>query len=100
MLYNSGFIPGATMRERMQTMMNPALLASQSVSPRELVRRFNAFLAQAVAAVRQQFAGLVTYASGAWEQVDWSLFDIVGIDAYRDAGNKDAQRATASILRS
>ena len=91
-LYNSGFIPGATMWERMQTLMNPALLASQSVSPEELVRRFNAFLAQAVAAVRQQFAGPVTYASGAWEQVDWSLFDIVGIDAYRDAGNKDAYR--------
>ena len=89
-LYNSGFIPGATMWERMQTLMNPALLASQSVSPEELVRRFNAFLAQAVAAVRQQFAGPVTYASGAWEQVDWSLFDIVGIDAYRDAGNKDS----------
>jgi hypothetical protein len=91
-LYNSGFIPGATMWERMQAMMNPALLASQSASPEELLRRFNTFLAQAVAAVRQQFAGPVTYASGAWEQVDWSLFDIVGIDAYRDAGNKDAYR--------
>jgi hypothetical protein len=74
----------------MQAMMNPALLASQSASPEELLRRFNTFLAQAVAAVRQQFAGPVTYASGAWEQVDWSLFDIVGIDAYRDAGNKDS----------
>ena len=91
-LYNSGFIPGATMQERMQAMMNPALLASQSASPEELLRRFNGFLAQAVAAVRERFAGPVTYASGAWEQVDWSLFDIVSIDAYRDAGNKDAYR--------
>jgi len=91
-LYNSGFIPGATMWERMQAMMNPALLASQSASPEELLRRFNVFLGQSVAAVREQFAGPVTYASGAWEQVDWSLFDIVGVDAYRDAGNKDAYR--------
>lgn len=91
-LFNSGFIPGATMQERMQAMMNPALLASQSVSPDELERRFNAFLAQAVAAAREQFAGPVTYASGAWEQVDWSLFDIVGVDAYRDAGNYSTYR--------
>jgi hypothetical protein len=91
-LYNSGFIPGATMWERMQALMNPALMASQSDSPEELLRRFNAFLAQAVAAVRKQFAGSVTYASGAWEQVDWSLFDIVGVDAYRDAQNKGAYR--------
>jgi hypothetical protein len=91
-LYNRGFIPGATMQERLQAMMKPALLTSQSASPEELLRRFNAFLAQAVAAVRERFAGPVTYASGAWEQVDWSLFDIVSIDAYRDAANKDAYR--------
>jgi hypothetical protein len=91
-LYNSGFIPGATMQERMQAMMNPALLAGQSDSPEELLRRFNAFLAQAVAAVRKQFAGPITYASGAWEQVDWSLFDIIGVDAYRDAGNHSTYR--------
>jgi hypothetical protein len=91
-LYESGFIPGATMQERMQALMNPAVLASQSDSPEELLRRFNSFLAQAVAAVRKQFAGPVTYASGAWEQVDWSLFDIVGVDAYRDAGNHSTYR--------
>jgi hypothetical protein len=31
----------------------------------------------------------VTYAAGLWEQVDWSAFDLAGIDAYRDAGNRD-----------
>jgi hypothetical protein len=31
----------------------------------------------------------VTYASGLWEPVDWSPFDIVSVDAYRDAGNAD-----------
>lgn len=29
-----------------------------------------------------------TYASGPWEDVDWALFDIVGIDYYREANNK------------
>ncbi|HEX8033662.1 MAG TPA: hypothetical protein VF510_07430, partial [Ktedonobacterales bacterium] len=44
-LFNSDFIPGAHYLERIQTMMNPALLASLSVSPEELLQRFNTFLA-------------------------------------------------------
>jgi hypothetical protein len=91
-LFNNGFIPGATLQERMQALMNPALVASQSLSPDELVRRFNTFLARAVVAVRERFAGPVTYASGVWEQIDWSLFDIVGVDHYRDASNKSTYR--------
>ncbi len=91
-LFNSGFVPGATYLERIQAMMNPALLAGLSVSPDELERRFNAFLGRAVGAVRGRFTGPVTYASGSWEPVDWSRFDIVGVDHYRDAGNHDAYR--------
>ncbi|MGZ3679558.1 MAG: abortive infection protein [Ktedonobacterales bacterium] len=91
-LFNSGFIPGAHHLERIQTMMNPALLASLSVSPEELLQRFNAFLARAVAAAREHFAGPVTYASGPWENVDWTPFDIVSVDYYRDAGNHSTYR--------
>jgi hypothetical protein len=91
-LFNSGFVPGATMQERMQAMMNSAPQAGQSLPPGEPERGFNAFLARAVAAVRGQFAGPVTYASGTWEQVDWSLFDIVGVDSYRDAANRGVYR--------
>jgi hypothetical protein len=91
-LFNSGFIPGATMQERMRALMNPALLAGQPVSPDESLRGFNSFLARAAAAVRERFLGPITYASGVWEQVDWSLFDIVGVDAYRDAGNRNVYR--------
>ena len=91
-LFNSGFIPGAHHLERIQTMMNPALLASMSVTPEELEQRFNAFLGRAVAAVREHFAGPVTYASGPWENVDWTPFDIVSVDYYRDAGNHSIYR--------
>jgi hypothetical protein len=91
-LFNSGFVPGRHYLERIQTMMNPALLAGQSVSPEDLEQRFNAFLGQAVGAVRDCFAGPVTYASGPWEPVDWSRFDLVGVDLYRDAGNQDSYR--------
>jgi hypothetical protein len=54
-----------------------------------MVRHFNAFLAWAAAAVREQFHGQVTYASGPWESVDWQPFDIVSVDHYRDASNRD-----------
>lgn len=34
--------------------------------------------------MKRNYKGRVTYASGIWEDVDWSLFDIVGVDYYRD----------------
>jgi hypothetical protein len=33
--------------------------------------------------VRKRFKGPVTYVSGMWEGVDWTPFDIVGVDCYR-----------------
>jgi hypothetical protein len=33
------------------------------------------------------FGGPVSYASGIWEEVDWSGFDVVGTDGYRDEQN-------------
>jgi hypothetical protein len=36
---------------------------------------------------RARFAGPVSYGAGDWERPDWSLFDVVGLDAYRDAAN-------------
>jgi hypothetical protein len=45
----------------------------------------NAFLAKAAGAVRQRFRGPITYASAPLEAVDWTLFDFVCVDAYRDA---------------
>lgn len=88
-LFNSGFIPGAHYVERIQTLMNPANL---TVSPEELEQQFNAFLGRAAAEVRKHFRGSVTYASGGWESVDWSHFDLVSIDHYRDAGNQSMYR--------
>ena len=51
-------------------------------------RNLNRFLAKAVEGVRRHFHGPVTYASGTWESVDWTPFDFVSIDCYRDAMNK------------
>ena len=49
----------------------------------------NAFLAEANDRVRQVFGGSVTYASVPLETVDWSRFDFVSVDLYRDARIRD-----------
>ena len=38
-------------------------------------------------ASRAEFGGRVSYASGIWEDPDWSAFDIVGVNSYRDGDN-------------
>ena len=45
----------------------------------------NSFLAKEYAVVRQVFHGPLTYFSVPFESVDWSIFDFVGVDLYRDA---------------
>jgi hypothetical protein len=42
--------------------------------------------------IREHFHGQLTYASGSWENVDWKVFDFVGIDYYRDGHNKKNYR--------
>ena len=90
-MFDEGFIPGRTPGERMRHLSNPAALAAGQ-SPEMLVERFQAFLACALTEVRERFRGPVTYASGPWEPVDWSGFDFVSVDLYRDARNRDTYR--------
>jgi hypothetical protein len=82
-LFSRGFLPGDTFSDRL------ALLASggAGTDPAEIQRSVNGFLAEAAADARQRFPGRLTYASGLWEDIDWAPFDIVAVDAYRDAGN-------------
>ncbi|WP_220195394.1 hypothetical protein [Ktedonospora formicarum] len=48
----------------------------------------NELFAAALLDVRRNFHGSVTYASGEWEEIDWSVFDIVSIDLYRAQHNE------------
>ena len=48
----------------------------------------NVFLNTTVRSIRQVFNGEVTYSSGTWEKVDWSIFDIVSINHYRTSYNQ------------
>jgi hypothetical protein len=82
-LMNQGFLPGDTFTERI------GLLLSQPDHLRELIAeasaRVNDFLSKAVALVREQFGGKITYASIPPDGVDWTPFDFVSADLYRSA---------------
>jgi hypothetical protein len=43
------------------------------------------YLTRATDEVRHVFSGPITYASLVWESVDWSRFDFIGVDHYRDS---------------
>jgi hypothetical protein len=91
MLFGAGFLPGGTVYERIQRLKSrgPRLYAAFARLPGKL----NGFLAATAEAARSRFAGPLTYASGTWEPVDWSPFDIVAMDAYRDASNAGTFRS-------
>ncbi|TCM38941.1 hypothetical protein [Kribbella sp. VKM Ac-2568] len=89
-----GFVPGDTMEERLGTMMDQTTWTD----PEKLARmqqgleRWGQVQGQIAEAARSEFGGRITYAAGMWEDVDWSLFDIVSLDAYRDAQNASTFR--------
>lgn len=87
-----GIIPGKTFLERIE---NPAF--REYIQTGVHHQPLQAFLAQAVEGVRQVFHGNVTYASVQLEAVDWSLFDFVCLDHYREAHNRGAY--TESLKR-
>lgn len=87
-LFGRGFLPGADAYARIRQLSEPSpeLFAAYP----EMIRRFNAFLAEAAHVSSARFAGPITYAAGPWEQVDWTPFSIVSVDAYRDHANAAA----------
>jgi hypothetical protein len=96
-VFGRGFLSGEDAYARMRQLSapSPELFAEYP----KILARFNAFLASAASVVRKRFAGPITYASGQWEQVDWSPFDFVGIDAYRDRTNAGSYGEQLAALR-
>lgn len=86
-IFNAGVLPGATLAERIGwlgaqfTTAGPRGRASAAFADKWSV--LNTALANFARSIRGEFKGRVTYSAGLWEQVDWSLFDIVGVDHYR-----------------
>ncbi len=83
-LFMRGIVPGRTLNARLKNIMAGGIVRSGAHN-----QPLNAVLARLEAAVRPAFGGPLTYASLPWEQVDWSRFDIVGVDHYRAARIKD-----------
>ncbi|WP_163542923.1 hypothetical protein [Occultella kanbiaonis] len=77
----NGFVPGGTFIRR------GLALPYVSIALPLINWRLRRFLARLVTVARGRFAGPISYGAGEWERPDWSLFDAVGLDAYRDAAN-------------
>jgi hypothetical protein len=80
-LFMTGLLPGRDVRSRLAALKaDPSLLHDG---------KLNEYLSGLAAALRGAFAGALIYASLPFEQVDWSAFDYVGVDHYREARTKD-----------
>jgi hypothetical protein len=79
-LLNKGFLPGDTIGERMELLVDLQRLRALIAEVRVQV---NDFLGKAVAVVRERFGGRITYAAMPFEGVDWTRFDIISLDIYR-----------------
>ena len=84
-LFMQGILEGNNLMERVG---NPSFW--DTVKAGKHNKPLNEFLARANHAVRQVFHGKVTYVSVPLETVDWSIFDFVSVDLYREARIKDS----------
>ncbi|GAA0396191.1 hypothetical protein [Streptomyces luteireticuli] len=87
-VFARGYLPGDTLADRIPVLGGPGREAALDGMPDKV----NAFLREAVAAVRPVFGGPLTYASNPLDGVDWTPFDIVGLDAFRSLRNAAAYR--------
>lgn len=90
--FMKGLVLGETAFDRINTFMKPWTLLKSTIVKGSFHKRLNSFLSKATKAIRENFHGELTYASGPWENVNWTLFDKIGIDYYKDAMNKNTYR--------
>ncbi|QSB16163.1 hypothetical protein JQS43_07635 [Natronosporangium hydrolyticum] len=75
-----GLLPGRGEFVRIQIIRRPRL---RRLFERRMNRRLAALLARACEVAREHFSGPLTYGAGPWEDIDWSRFDVAGINLYR-----------------
>jgi hypothetical protein len=90
-LFSQGMIEGKNVFDRM---LRPSfwsdIMAGKFSGP------LKTYLSNLSGASRKAFHGPLTYFSLPFENVDWRLFDFVGVDHYRDARMKDSYGQIAS----
>ncbi|MGP8205916.1 MAG: abortive infection protein [Acidimicrobiales bacterium] len=81
-LFMPGLVGGRTIAQRLERLKGePALLGNG---------RLSAFLNDLAPRLRSVFCGPISYAALIFEQVDWTPWDYVGLDHYRDERVKDS----------
>jgi hypothetical protein len=80
-LFTNGLIPGP------HTFVRLKLLRFMPRLQPRVTRKLDELLEEATTRARAHFHGPLTYAAAFWEHVDWSRFDVVGVNLYRFAGN-------------
>ncbi|MCT7351388.1 abortive phage infection protein [Streptomyces sp. 15-116A] len=75
-LFVPGIIPGETAVERIENIQNG------TVDWESALRCLDRFTARAAAVGRSVFGGRLSYAAAQDDRVDWTLFDVIGIDYY------------------
>jgi hypothetical protein len=93
-LFMEGIVEGRNVFDRMN---NPSFWESLKTGRHN--EPLNAFLKRADEEAREVFQGPLTYFSLPFESVDWSRFDFVGVDHYRDARTRDMYGKIASGYR-
>jgi len=83
-LFMQGIVPGKNFIQRIRTAFSAGYIKSGKHN-----KPLNDFLVKANKAVRSEFAGPVLYRSLSFEDVDWSNFDLIGIDHYWGEKIKD-----------
>jgi hypothetical protein len=87
-LFTNGIVPGRTTNQKIANIRRAGLQSGPYAT------ELQAFLAEASDTVRKAFHGPLTYASTPFEVVDWSLFDVIGVDHYRNSRNENRYAET------
>ncbi|SDJ97441.1 Glycosyl hydrolase family 53 [Actinopolyspora mzabensis] len=81
-----GIMPGEHYHNRMGNVFAHAdhhfLRPAGPVDQEDVTTKLNAFLRRAAKVARDHFGGEITYSAGPFEEVDWSLFDYIGLTYY------------------
>lgn len=93
-LFTPGIVPGTDLFER------AAYLEKHPEEWPAIVRRLNEFLGRQVELARRYCRGPLTYGAAAGlEQVDWRMFDVVGLDYYESHPTADGHRQALTPYR-
>jgi hypothetical protein len=92
-VFMSGIIPGDSFAERIARLPESLELFPQ------FNRGLNKHLQQALQTARSHFKGHITYSAAPWETVEWTDFDLIGLDHYLMSLNKDGYVETLRAYR-